>query len=63
MKFIFILNQGISDEDGPFVILVGADFASCNTSQLDHTNKIDFDNGKSAIFTEEDLLQSCYKVR
>ncbi len=60
---MFLFIQGIADEDGPFVILVGADFASCNTKQLDHPNKIDFDNGKSAVFTEEELLQSCYKVR
>jgi len=53
--------QGKSEEDGPFVILIGANFGSCNTRQLDHPNKIDFDNGKTSEFSEESMLQSCYK--
>eukprot|EP00088_Acartia_fossae_P004629 TRINITY_DN11999_c0_g1_i12.p1 TRINITY_DN11999_c0_g1~~TRINITY_DN11999_c0_g1_i12.p1 ORF type:complete len:459 (-),score=44.03 TRINITY_DN11999_c0_g1_i12:92-1468(-) len=54
--------QGNTDEDGPFVILVGDNFASCNTQQLDHPDKIDFDNGKTSVFSEESLLQACYKI-
>jgi len=54
-------SQGKADEDGPFVILVGANFASCNTRQLDNPNKIDYDNGKSSEFSEESDLQSCFK--
>jgi len=55
-------SQGIKDEDGPFVVLVGANGISCNTRQLDHVNAIDFDNGKTAVFDSLDILQSCYKI-
>jgi len=55
-------SQGIKDEDGPFLILEGSSGASCNTRQLDHPNQIDFDNGKSAEFSDEVILQTCYKA-
>jgi len=54
--------QGIRDEDGPFMILVGNSGVSCNTRQLDNPRVVDFDNGKSANFVTEDILQSCYKA-
>ncbi|XP_023349869.1 keratin-associated protein 10-4 isoform X2 [Eurytemora carolleeae] len=54
--------QGSAKEDGPFIILLGGGGQTCNTKQLDNPDKIDFDNGKVALFSDSDLLQSCDKA-
>jgi len=61
--------QGTMIEAGPVIYVTGgenqAGYTECSTLQLDHSDKIDFEDGKTAIFTDikdKEVLGTCFRA-